>query len=176
MKDNLKGKVLIAHPKLEDSNFNGSVVLIVEHDSDGAMGFVLNRSIGLLEKKEKESIFVFEGGPVAQDSFWILASKKKNNFKKIKTGLFYGEGSSYTKLKIKSSLEGGQNIRCFVGCASWVKNQLEEEVHSEVWIVADIEPKEVFNLDGVEMWVRTISKNNSDFKWTKSFIGDPDKN
>ncbi len=44
MESPLKGKVLIASPELTDPNFARSVVLIVQHDENGAMGLVINRA------------------------------------------------------------------------------------------------------------------------------------
>jgi len=176
VKANLKGKFLISNPKLEDPSFNGSVVLIVEHDEKGAMGFILNRPIGLLEKPEMKKFFVFEGGPVEQDLFWVLSNEKEFDFQKIKTGLYYGQGVFSSKLKSKFFSKKNIKSKYLLGCASWVKNQLETELNSKVWIVAEADSKEVFSLDGLEMWVRTISKKDSNFKWTRSFIGDPDRN
>jgi len=176
VKANLKGKFLISNPKLEDPSFNGSVVLIVEHDEKGAMGFILNRPIGLLEKPEMKNFFVFEGGPVEQDLFWVLSNEKEFDFQKIKTGLYYGQGVFSSKLKSKFFSKKNIKSKYLLGCASWVKNQLETELDSKVWIVAEADSKEVFSLDGLEMWVRTISKKDSNFKWTRSFIGDPDRN
>jgi len=180
VKANLKGKFLISNPKLKDPSFNGSVVLIVEHDEKGAMGFILNRPMDLLEKSDKKSFFIFEGGPVGQDSFWILANHRKSNFKKVKTGLYYGELEEWTNY-VEAAAElnfSKKNLKakCFAGYASWTTNQLETEINSEAWIVTETDSTEVFSLDGVEMWVRTISKKDSSFKWTRSFIGNPDIN
>ena len=41
--DSLRGKLLVASPALVDPNFARTVVLMTEHNSDGAMGIVLNR-------------------------------------------------------------------------------------------------------------------------------------
>ena len=43
MTDSLRGKLLLAGPTLKDPNFDRTVVLITEHNEDGAMGLVLNR-------------------------------------------------------------------------------------------------------------------------------------
>ena len=43
MEDSLRGKLLIASPALVDPNFARTVVLITEHNNEGAMGVVLNR-------------------------------------------------------------------------------------------------------------------------------------
>src|SRR5919106_822434 len=43
MEDSLRGKLLVASPALVDPNFARTVVLITEHNEEGAMGIVLNR-------------------------------------------------------------------------------------------------------------------------------------
>ena len=43
MIDSLRGQLLIASPALIDPNFRRTVVLVVAHDDDGAVGLVLNR-------------------------------------------------------------------------------------------------------------------------------------
>ena len=43
MSETLRGQLLVAAPILHDPNFHRTVVLVAEHDDDGAMGIVLNR-------------------------------------------------------------------------------------------------------------------------------------
>jgi len=39
----LTGALLVASPTLDDPNFARSVVLLLDHDGDGALGVILNR-------------------------------------------------------------------------------------------------------------------------------------
>ena len=40
---NVAGSLLLAHPALQDPNFRHAVILMSEHNDEGAMGVVLNR-------------------------------------------------------------------------------------------------------------------------------------
>ena len=71
-----KGSLLIAEPTLKDSYFNRSVVLIVEHNNEGTVGFILNKQIevdlnGLVRDFEDIETQVFFGGPVNKDNLFF---------------------------------------------------------------------------------------------------------
>ena len=79
--ESLKGSLLIAGADLLDPNFRRTVVLVTEHDDDGALGLVLNRPAettvseavpGLAPLVDDEAP-VFVGGPVDQQSLLVLA-------------------------------------------------------------------------------------------------------
>ncbi len=171
MKERLKGKILIANPNLEDPNFNGTVILIAEHDSNGAIGFILNRKIG---KLDKSGFYISEGGPVDTNTFWGLSQNEQCDFLKIRNGLYYG--------KINSNPEENEDFLTddemifFIGCSGWTKNQLEDEINTGTWIVDNANVKNIFSKKGVKMWIEEISKNKPEFKWTESLAEDPSKN
>ena len=79
--DSLRGKLILAGPTLLDPNFRRTVVLIVEHTEEGAMGLVLNRPaetlvadvVPDLSDLAEDDAPVFFGGPVASDSVIVLA-------------------------------------------------------------------------------------------------------
>ena len=79
--DSIRGQLLIAGPSLADPNFWRTVVLIVEHTDEGALGLVLNRpseatigdavpELGDLIPPETD---VLVGGPVQQSAVIVLA-------------------------------------------------------------------------------------------------------
>src|SRR5205085_4903288 len=77
----LKGRLLVATPILGDPNFDGTVVLVLEHGEEGAVGVVLNRPTGTdvsdplpgWHRLAAEPAVVFVGGPVAPDAAICLA-------------------------------------------------------------------------------------------------------
>src|SRR5947209_9890601 len=79
--ESARGQLLIAGPQLMDANFWRTVVLIVEHSREGALGLVLNRpseatvgeTVPELHELLDEDQQVFLGGPVAPSSVIVLA-------------------------------------------------------------------------------------------------------
>ena len=99
LKDNHshKGKILIANPFLQDPIFERSVILMVEHNDEGAMGFILNQptgiTIGEAFKQIKSCEFpVYYGGPIDNDILFYLHSMgdKTSNSIKISDNLYWG--------------------------------------------------------------------------------------
>src|SRR5438067_6513179 len=81
VEESLRGKLLVASPALVDPNFARTVVLITEHNDEGAMGIVLNRpSETTLEEVAPELAAVagegpiFVGGPVLPNALVLLAA------------------------------------------------------------------------------------------------------
>src|SRR5579884_2581821 len=79
--ESMKGQLLIAGPRLIDPNFWRTVVLIADHNEEGAFGLVLNRpsetSVGdavpELEQLVDSDEPVFIGGPVQPSTVITLA-------------------------------------------------------------------------------------------------------
>jgi putative transcriptional regulator len=80
MNKSYKGKILISTPDVSEDIFSQSVVLIVDHNENGAFGLILNKKSNLVSNALKsifqKEIEVFDGGPVENDKvFFILKGK-----------------------------------------------------------------------------------------------------
>ena len=80
--DNRRGRLLVAAPALVDPNFRRSVVLMLEHSDEGALGLVLNRPTPLVSREAlpealaavmPEQERIFQGGPVQPEAVIVLA-------------------------------------------------------------------------------------------------------
>ena len=80
-----KGRLLVATPPLEDPNFDRTVVYVLEHHDEGALGVVINRpgDEDLAEPLDRWDDLqaapgtVFHGGPVEPDALIALALAKE---------------------------------------------------------------------------------------------------
>ena len=73
-----RGKILISEPFLCDDIFSRSVILIVDHTSEGSMGLVMNKQLPVLvnevinEFKYLDDIPLYKGGPIGIDTLFYL--------------------------------------------------------------------------------------------------------
>ncbi len=156
--------LLIAVPQMEDPNFAKSVVLIIHHDPNGALGLILNDplEVTLGAFAESQSIPchtalrnqpVFRGGPVEPERGWIFHEDAETAEKQeVLPNLFLsGTGETLTRFLT----EGIRPFRLILGYAGWGEGQLEKEMREGAWIVAKASSKYVFQVETGAIW-RTV--------------------
>jgi putative transcriptional regulator len=155
----LRGRLLVATPPLVDPNFDRSVVLLLEHGEDGALGIILNRPTDaslasiLPEWHTHASApgVVFSGGPVAPEAVIALA----------RGGTDDTSGWVSVLDEVGSVDVGGdpadlgftlEAMRVFVGYAGWAPGQLEAELEADAWFVVSTRPSDAFSRDPEQLW------------------------
>lgn len=158
----LKHHLLVAMPSLQDPHFSRGVVYLLEHnESDGAMGFVINKPMPLsLDKLLKhidlscdiDSVNtqpVYAGGPVAQSQGFVMHEDKRNNIaisssKSTLEDLSVGKGLADPKHP--------QPYLVILGCAGWRAGQLEAEIVRNDWLVTPYDRRIVFETSISQRW------------------------
>lgn len=145
----LKGHLLLASANLLDPNFRRSVVLIVQHDENGAMGLVLNRptrmTIAEAWSQVSESPCLIEaplhqGGP-CEGPLIVLHSRESMGQIEIMDGLYCSTDAQNVAWLVENLVEP---IKFFVGYAGWEGGQLEDELAENAWLVAPLSINTVF--------------------------------
>jgi putative transcriptional regulator len=156
----LAGSFLVARSVLKDPNFAETVVLLLNHDDDGALGLVVNRRM-----EAKDLPFpVFRGGPCPAPGFFMLhghAEWTPDNAdvpaaaakKEIAPGIFVGDESCAERANAES-LEEGLRLRIFRGYAGWGPGQLEQELAAGAWGVVPAAGEVLFETPVEELWER----------------------
>ncbi len=159
----LANHFLIAMPALEDPNFQRSVTLICQHDSDGAMGIVINRvadyTLGeLLAQMELaadaalSSLPLVAGGPVQPDRGFVLHDDPRQ----WNSTLRFGDGLAVTTSRdILTALAGGNgpdNVLVALGYAGWTAGQLEAELAENSWLTVPADPEILFHRPLEQRW------------------------
>lgn len=166
----LSGQLLIAMPGMTDPRFEKSVIYMCAHNSDGAMGLVVNQPIDsltfpeLLEQLEIDSddsgepIRVLFGGPVEQARGFVLHSPDYLQ----DASLVVDENIALTAtIDILKAIAGGSGPhQCLLalGYAGWGPGQLDTEIKSNGWLNVDADTDLVFGVDLDDKWAKAMAK------------------
>jgi len=167
----LAPSLLLSMPQLDDPNFTRSVVLLCQHDADGAFGLVLNRPITTTarivpqadpELATEQEVDVWIGGPVEPERSWILLSDSTLDEKAIRVGDEIYLSTSARVLEGVLQTPDQSRARLIAGYAGWGPGQLDEEVVASAWLTGDIDLDIVFQTPAPEMWERAIRRLGAD--------------
>src|SRR4051795_5767162 len=148
--ESMTGRLLVATPTLKDPNFDRTVVLLVAHETGGALGVVLNRAtevpvadvLGDWGDLAGDPAVLFEGGPVQPESAICLA-RTRPQVKKRVTGFHQVSGALGT-VDLWAAPDGLQGsvagLRVFAGYSGWSPGHLEDEIPAGSWFVFDALP------------------------------------
>jgi putative transcriptional regulator len=181
MEDSLRGQLLVASPMLFDPNFARSVVLITEHDEDGAMGIVLNRPSEALVTDVVPDLAgiagdepVFVGGPVQSEALVVLGEFSDHSAAAWIVAADVGLVSADSELsELSSSLRRG---RVYAGFSGWGGGQLESELEEEAWIVEPPIPRELFPDDPKGLWNAVLARKGGQYALLARMPADPSMN
>ncbi|WP_294243545.1 YqgE/AlgH family protein [uncultured Chryseobacterium sp.] len=143
-----KGKILISTPDISGDIFSRSVVLVIEHNEQGAFGLILNKKNSQMSDKFKDffdfKIEVYDGGPVENDKifFIVKGNKVTETFTEITSEFYLTEEVENIISAVLSGELTIDNVKIFSGYSGWSPLQLDDEVLKKVWTVVD-----VYNLD-----------------------------
>ena len=164
----LSGKFLIASPSILDPIFYKSVIYLILHRSEGAMGIVINQP--LIETK-LENIISFEkfkenipinnipitlGGPVDTKKGFVLHTRefKDESTFKISQNIFLTSNINILKSILKG--KGPKKSLFALGYSGWVPGQLESEISQNGWLVAPGNSELIFECKIEERWKQAI--------------------
>lgn len=166
MSDPLRGRLLVATPTLYDPNFFRTVVLVLEHGDEGAIGVVLNRpsetavgeSLPDWNPLASDPGVVFVGGPVSPDAAIGLARAGSVDHADGWAPLLGHLGTvDLARAPLDLPIDV-QNLRVFAGYAGWSAGQLDGEVDSAGWFVLDAAPDDVFTSEPVGLWASVLRR------------------
>jgi putative transcriptional regulator len=181
--DSLKGNLLIAGPRLIDPNFWRTVVLIVDHNDEGAFGMVLNRpsetSVGEavpeLETLVEPGEPLFIGGPVQPSSVITLA--RFGDVADAALPAFADIGVVGTGGPPLEELAGRVlEARAYVGHSGWGPGQLDSELDRGDWIVEPARPGDVFSPSASELWSAVLTRKGGSYALVARMPLDPSLN
>ena len=178
-----KGRLLISDPFLPDPYFKRSVVLLVDHNEEGSLGFILNKvlDISLNDTELKIEDFNHEmyfGGPVQSTDLFYIHSKGDvvEGSKEVKDGLFWGGDFKAIESMIHDGTLPKSDIRFFIGYSGWEAKQLEKEIKEDSWLVVETDLTTLFKTESSQLWQSILSELDSEISILSTFPEDPNMN
>ena len=175
-----RGRLLLAGPNLREPNFFRAVILILDHDADGALGVVLNRptdypiasALPQWAGSVSEPDVVFIGGPVAPETAIAIAQ----------VGASFDEPSAWSRIVADIGIVDLEaagpsshlaNMRIFAGYAGWAPGQLEGELASDTWIVLDAIADDATTAHPSGLWERVLRRQPGALALLASYPDEP---
>jgi putative transcriptional regulator len=188
------GKLLVAAPGMTDPRFEKTVVLLLDHDADGALGVVLNRptSVGVAEVLPGWNAVVsapdvvFDGGPVATDSALgvaqVAGSEEPVGFRTMFGGAdedafgpMIGRRTGLVDLDTPIELMTGAlaSLRVFAGYAGWAPGQLEDEIGTGGWFVLEARAEDISAPAPANLWRVVLRRQTGDLALMSTYPRNP---
>ena len=179
--ESLRGRLLISSGGLIDPNFHHTVVLLGEHNTDGALGVVLNRALDATVEEALPALSdlvaagepLFQGGPVRPASPVLLAELTHPELADIpvfgSVGFLVGEVSADIEASILRA-------RVFAGYSGWAPGQLEAEMAADTWIIEPACEDDVFTDVPDFFWSRVLERKGPEYRQLSRMPYDPSMN
>ncbi|MGX6449434.1 YqgE/AlgH family protein [Patulibacter sp. S7RM1-6] len=158
----LSGQLLVASPTIGDANFARTVVLVVDHDRDGALGIVLNRPTETRVEAVVPDIapmfvdddVVHDGGPVQPDSLLTVAEFRDPADAALlvlgRVGMVRGD--------VDPRCPDVDRARAYAGYAGWGPDQLDAEIDAGDWFAVAARPDDLFHPDADRLWFVALER------------------
>jgi putative transcriptional regulator len=171
----LQGQLLLDSGQLGGSFFQRTVVLICQHNGEGAFGLVLNRALGKtagelivanLPDLLKESP-LYLGGPVQPSALSYLHTDSYIPEADVLPNLALGH-SLDDLLEIGGSFSATKKVRLFAGYAGWSAGQLEGEMKRKAWLTHPASVELVFQTPPELLWQKVLNDKGG---WKNKLLG-----
>jgi putative transcriptional regulator len=167
----LTGQLLVAMPQMLDERFARSVVYMCAHSGEGgAMGLVINKTIGSLTMAELFTQLELEpsphaaghpvhfGGPVEAGRGFVLHTA---DYREDATMVVDADIAITATLDILRAIGAGRGPRrCLfaLGYAGWAPGQLDAEIQANGWLSVAADSDLVFGRHDEDKWQRALAK------------------
>ena len=168
------GELLIASAQIQDPRFYHAVVLILQHNQDGAFGIVINHPLatetianllaaaGDDDKTVEGTIPVLAGGPVQPELGFVVHSAEYRRAATMAVDNKVAMTASKETLKDIGHQKGPKKCFFAFGYSGWGPGQLEGELARKDWFTATADAKFVFDEDRELLWERALARRTRD--------------
>lgn len=159
------GRLLVATPELVSGVFHRSVILVCDHDAEGALGVILNHSSGEpvaehlpdWDASAAAPAAIFVGGPVQPEVAVAVAVGRADFLIAVP-----GFESTVGLVDVAGAVPGDAAVRIFSGYASWAPGQLDAEIVDGTWWVVDAFVDDVHTNRPEGLWQRVVTRQKNE--------------
>jgi putative transcriptional regulator len=169
--DSIAPALLLSMPQLSDPNFKQTVVLLCQHEPEGAWGLVLNRPTGRSAAVAVQldppvgvdnGLELWFGGPVEPQRGCLLLGDAIDEAESLQ--LSEGLYISGSPTLLRRLMEGPvrPRTRLLMGYAGWGPGQLDEELKQSAWLISEVATDLIFDSPAAGMWEAAIRRLGAD--------------
>lgn len=179
----LKGQLLLDSGQLRGSFFQRTVVLICQHDAEGAFGLVLNRATGnnvgeMIVADLPDALKgcpLYLGGPVQPSALSYLHSDTFLAEANVMPNLSLGH-SMEDLVELGEGFSPTRKLKVFAGYAGWSPGQLEGEMKRKAWLTHPASLELVFDLAPEQLWSEILRRKGGLYRLLAQTPEDPSLN
>ncbi len=172
--DGLAGRLLVASEKMGDPRFQKTVIYMIEHSPDGAMGLIVNVPMGTVPAAKlfnrlgldgdgvEGEIAVYFGGPVDPKRGFLLHSTDVLLRGSVPVDGRVALTAHPEMLRAIARGDGPAQSVFTLGYAGWGPSQLESELARDDWFVIPADLSLVFAPDPAKSWERAAARRGFD--------------
>ena len=165
---NLTSTLLVATPQMRDPRFRQAVIVVCGHDSNGAMGLVVNKLVDTLTFKallrqlkipisqSMPDVDIHYGGPIEIGRGFVLHTTDYQSSSTIPINETLALTATAEILEIIAAGAGPNRYLLALGYAGWSPGQLESEVESNSWLIVPYEEDLIFGADMGLRWKKAM--------------------
>ena len=174
--DPMVGKLLVASPSMPEPLFRRTVILIVQHDSQGVLGLIVNRPakeialskieelMGQKDKKVEGSVPVIAGGPVDPTAFFVLHTTDYHRPETIDLDKHVAVTTSPEIFRDMGEKKGPEKSLIAFGYVGWSPGQLEEEMKRKAWLTHPATLELVFETKPEKLWPMILRQKGGKYR------------
>jgi putative transcriptional regulator len=170
----LTGQFLVATPEMDDPRFRETVILMVRHSKDGAMGLIINRPAGdqklsrILQdlgdggEGATGNLPLYLGGPVQPELGFILHTTDYRRAGIIDVNGTVAVTATKEIIRDVAAGNGPKKFMLIFGYAGWGPGQLEGELKRNSWYTTPFDLPLIFDTDRDRIWERAVERRTRD--------------
>jgi len=157
-----KGMLLVAAPEMRDPRFSETVILILHHDSEGAIGVAINRPTWVdpidvfpeMDFLDSYRGHMYNGGPVARANIVILVRDPEFEIpdtEPVLDNIYVSADPDFLR-EATLGAQTDQALRLYAGHANWGAGQLDQEIAGGSWRLLPGTTEHVFATEPLKLW------------------------